>query len=359
MGFPAVESPSVIDNATESSSAPLGGRYEILGQLGRGGMAEVYLARDLNLQRKVALKILREDFIHDPAFRSRFLGEARAAANLLHPNIVTVYDFGHHLDKFFIVMEYVEGTDLKTLLRRRGKLSVKETSEIMIQICSGVGYAHRAGLVHCDLKPFNILITSDLRAKIADFGIARALASIDPSEQSNLVWGSPQYFAPEQAAGSAPSPASDVYSLGVIFYEMLTGRLPFEASDPDRLADMHLSAAPPAPQILNPEIPDPIARIMLKVLAKEPAARYRTADQLGQVLATFSSRSSLPTAPPPIESPRSDPEEYTLPFPTTGPEGLDWIAIGLGLLAFILAGGLVPLWLWACLLYPSCPISLP
>lgn len=331
-------------------------------QLGRGGMAEVYLARDLNLQRKVALKLLREDYIHDPAFRTRFLGEARAAANLLHPNIVTIYDFGHDNERYFIVMEYVEGTDLKTYLRRVGQMTVRQATEIMIQICSGVGYAHRAGLVHCDLKPMNILIAPDERAKITDFGIARALASIDPSEQSDLVWGSPQYFAPEQAAGGPPSPASDVYSLGVMYYEMLTGRPPFEASDPDLLVDLHLSSAPPAPQILNPEIPDPIARILLKVLAKEPAARYRTADQFGQVLATFSSARPDQPAPPalPVEPPHIDrSEELTAPLPLENQESVDWVAVVLGLLAFLLAGGLLPLWLWACLLYPSCPISLP
>lgn len=360
--WPALEWLAMTDRSHGPSAKPLGGRYEIIRQLGRGGMAEVFLARDLNLQRRVALKLLREDYIHDPAFRTRFLGEARAAANLVHSNIVTVYDFGHHLDQYFIVMEYVDGTDLKTLLRRRGRLSVQEASDIMIQVCSGVGYAHRAGLVHCDLKPFNILITPDLRAKIADFGIARALASIDPGERSELVWGSPQYFAPEQASGAAPSPASDVYSLGVMYYEMLTGRLPFEAADPELLADMHVSAVPPNPQILNPEIPNAISRIMLKVLAKEPAARYRTADQLGQVLATFSppEPDRLSAGHPSAQSePRSAPESSTAPMPAASSEGLDWVAVGLGLIAFLLAGGLVPLWLWACLLYPSCPIGLP
>ncbi len=221
-------------------------RYEILKSLGTGGMAHVLLAKDLNLQRQVAIKIFREDLIEDPAFRVRFLQEARAAANLVHPNIVTVFDFGHDADRYFIVMEYVEGTELKTLMRRRGPLPVDQAVDLMIQICAGVGYAHRAGLVHCDLKPQNILVTADGRAKITDFGIARALAAIDADEHTDIVWGSPQYFAPEQAAGQAPSPATDVYALGVILYEMLAGELPFEAADPTLLAELHQVAPPPA-----------------------------------------------------------------------------------------------------------------
>jgi len=217
----------------------LSGRYRVLGTLGTGGMAHVYHARDLNLQREVAIKILREDQTSDTSFQARFVHEARAAANLLHPNIVTVYDFGQDGARTFIAMEYVQGTDLKTLMRRRGRLPIEEAIGLVIQACAGVGYAHRAGLVHCDLKPHNILVTSDGRAKITDFGIARALASIRPDEVSDVVWGSPQYFAPEQAAGGAPSPASDVYSLGIILFEVLTGSLPFQAPDATQLARLH------------------------------------------------------------------------------------------------------------------------
>src|SRR3989304_1552872 len=189
---------------TEIAGTILGGGYSLLGQLGAGGRAKVYRARDLNLQREVAVKLLRENLIDDPAFRSRFLQEARSAANLLHPGIVTVYDFGDDEQRFFIIMEYVQGTDLKTLIRRRGRLAVQEATSLMTQICASVGYAHRAGLGHCDLQPQNVLVSPDGRAKITDFGIARALASIHPDESSEVVWGSPQYFAPEQAAGGPP-----------------------------------------------------------------------------------------------------------------------------------------------------------
>lgn len=339
----------------------LGDRYEVMRTIGAGGMAKVLQARDLNLQRQVAIKLMRDDLIEDPAFRVRFLQEARAAANLSHPNIVTIFDFGHDEQRYFIVMEYVEGTDLKSLVRRRGQLDVEEAVDLMIQICAGVGYAHRAGLVHCDLKPHNILVTPDNRAKVTDFGISRALAAIQPDEQSDIVWGSPLYLAPEQAAGGPPSPASDVYALGIIAFEILTGRLPFEAADTDLLIELHQVAPPPSPRLLNPAIPTAVEQILYKVLSKEPSARYRTADQFGRVLKTFTpkadegqaavyeARASLPQYPP---------ESLTTPLAAEPEDGLDWVAVLLGLLAFVMVGGLIPLWLWACLLYPSCPLFL-
>ncbi len=339
-------------------STSLAGRYQLQERLGTGGMAHVYHARDLHLQREVAIKVLREDLISDPAFHARFLQEARAAANLSHPNIVTIHDFGIDGTSYFLVMELGLGTDLKTLIRRQGALPIVEALGILLQACAGVGYAHRAGLVHCDLKPQNILVAPDGRTKIADFGIARALSTIDPTESSDLVWGSPQYFAPEQAAGGPPSPASDVYSLGVILYESLTGRLPFTSTDSDALADSHLRADPPPPRTLNPAIPLLLEQVILKVLAKEPSARYRTADQLGRVLGGM-----IPAEVPASPVPPIPPEPATLPeAPTFAPvasavDSLDWMAVGLGLLAFLAVGGLLPLWLFACLRYPSCPLT--
>jgi serine/threonine-protein kinase len=230
----------------------------------------------------------------------------------------------------------------------------------MIEICGGVGYAHRAGLVHCDLKPQNVLVTSDGHPKITDFGIARALSTIRQDETSSVVWGSPQYFAPEQAAGAAPSPASDVYSLGVVLFEMLTGRLPFEADDSATLAEMHLRAVPLPPSHFNPAVPPTLDQIVLKVLSKEPSARYRTADQLGRVLATFAAGAPEPARSirPPAPRPRHDPDAPTSLFDPQLPRAapVDWVAVGLGLAALLAVGGLIPLWLWACLLYPSCPL---
>ena len=323
----------------------IGGRYQVLQQIGTGGMAIVYLARDLNLQRDVAVKQLRHNFAEDAEFRVRFLQEARSAANLVHPSIVTIYDFGRDPQDVYIVMEYVEGTDLKTLLRRRSPLEHREAIQLMLQICEGVGYAHRAGLVHCDLKPHNILVSNSDRIKITDFGISRALATIHPDEQLEVVWGSPQYFSPEQASGTAPSPASDVYSLGVILYEMLTGRLPFEAADTDMLAELHQVAPVIPPSTYDPSIPPELDQILQKVLSKEPAARYRTADQFGQVLATFTdAQPSLPRTFQVSQTATRAMDRFT-------PNRVDWWAVGLGLLAFLAVGGLLPLWLWVWLLY--------
>jgi serine/threonine-protein kinase len=346
----------------------LNNRYQLEEILGSGGMAIVYRASDSMLERTVAIKLLRQDFTRDPGFRENFRQEAKAAANLSHPNIVTVHDFGLDAGRLFIVMEYVPGTDLKSLLKQSGRLSIEETLDLLIQACAGVGYAHRAGLVHCDIKPQNMLITPEKRLKVVDFGIARALASIHPDEKSEVVWGSPQYFSPEQAAGAAPSPASDVYSLGVIMYEALTGQLPFTAESGTELARLHREAMPTAPRAINPSIPPNLEQILFKVLAKEPSTRYRTADQLGRVLETFRqgkvNRVEPPTGvvPVPPDAPHPPPFAQTshsapLPQPIRparqhpNPFQLDWVTIALGLLALIAVGGLIPFFLWVYFVY--------
>jgi serine/threonine-protein kinase len=261
-------------------------------------------------------------------------------------------------------MEYVPGTDLKSLLKQRGRFGLQDTISLMVQACAGVGYAHRAGLVHCDIKPQNMLITPDLRLKVVDFGIARALASIHPEEKVEIVWGSPQYFSPEQAAGIGPSPASDVYSLGVIMYEMLTGELPFTAPTATELARLHRETPPRSPRQINPEIPSVLDEILLKVLAKEPAARYRTADQFGRVLTTLlDSKNDVrgtpvinqAEIPPPVPQPllaNVSPPTSTVSQPrnsTTNqvnPLDVDWLTISLALLALVAVGGLLPFFLW-------------
>ncbi len=319
-------------------------------------MAVVYRARDRMLERSVAVKILRQDYSKDQAFQDRFRQEARAAANLSHPNIVTVHDFGFDEGQLFIVMEYIPGTDLKALVKQRGRFSAEEAVPLLIQACAGIGYAHRAGLVHCDVKPQNMLVTPDMRLKVTDFGIARALSTIQPDERSEVVWGSPQYFSPEQASGAAPSPASDVYSLGVIMYEMLTGSLPFQATTAAELARLHLDAEPIPVSELLPDISPTLEEILTKVLSKEPSQRYRTADQLGRVLMTFGSSITAMAPPsPPVHSP----DMPTIP-PDTHPSQvmtaasvaeIDWVSVGLGLVTLVAVLGLVPFWIWVYFVY--------
>ncbi|MBE9508775.1 MAG: protein kinase [Chloroflexi bacterium] len=322
-------------------SVVLNNRYRLLELVGSGGMAVVYRGVDTLLQRQVAVKVLREGFASDPAFLARFQREARAAAGLDHPNIVTVYDVGQDGDRHYIVMEYVDGHDLKTLIRQRGRLSVDEALDIATQISAGVGHAHKAGVIHCDVKPQNVLVTQDGRVKVTDFGIARALSESGLTE-SQTVWGSPLYFSPEQAAGDPPSPASDVYSVGIVMYEMLSGLPPFQAEKPAALALMHMREDPPPLAVRNPQVPPQLEWIIRKVLIKEPAARYRTAGQLAHVLEEYRRHGEQVTgwqpAPP---APDHAAEPGSPPVPQRELDRLTWV---LGAIAFVAVVGLVLLW---------------
>ena len=324
----------------------LNDRYQLDEQLGEGGMAIVYQASDLMLERTIAVKILRKDFSKSKAFQERFKEEARAAANLTHPNIVTVHDFGFDNDRLFIVMEHVPGTDLKQIIKKSGALPADHASRLFIQACAGIGYAHRAGLVHCDIKPHNMLVTPDHRLKVTDFGIARALASVKHDEQSQAIWGSPAYFSPEQAAGRAPSPASDVYSLGIVLFEMLTGELPFTDPSPQELALLHRYEAPPSAREINPEISAELEEIIVKVLSKEPSSRYRTADQLGRIVISFTEMLDSQIQ---VEIPAPLPEDKDLQAILNlenKKTSKQWLTILLGLLSLITVGGLIPFWIW-------------
>jgi len=332
----------------------LNNRYQLLDERGKGGMAFVYRARDLMLERDVAIKVLREDYTEDATFQERFRQEAKAAANLSHPNLVTVHDFGFDQGKLFIVMEFIPGVDLKTLIKQKGKFLPGEALILMIQACAGIGYAHRAGLVHCDVKPQNLLVMPDHRLKVTDFGIARALATIQPEEQADVVWGSPQYFSPEQAAGMAPSPATDVYSLGVVLYEMLAGTLPFTATSATGFSKMHRESIPADLGLIAPQISSSLRQIIKKVLSKEPSMRYRTADQMGRVLQKFGAEMGESS---PVLSliPDRQTNENKLKFQQQQPIkvnlDIDWINVGLGLLALLLVGGLIPFWVWVYFVY--------
>lgn len=334
-------------------------RYQLVRQIGKGGMALVFEGKDLMLERPVAVKLLRSDFSQDKGFQERFRQEARSAANLSHPGIVTVYDFGIDPSGLFIVMEYVSGMDLKTKINDNGPFAPEVGVPLMIQACAALGYAHRAGIVHCDVKPHNMLVTNDLRLKITDFGIARALSTINPTEREEVVWGSPQYLSPEQSHGEPPSPASDVYSLGVVMYEMFTGQLPFDAKNADELARQREESTPPSPRLINSSLPESLEQIILKVLSKEPTARYRTADQLGRVLMTFGnqpvhfiSTSSQPTdnegitQPNPVVFSEQHESENILEEDFQEKKRYNWKTIRMALLALLLAGGLIPFWLY-------------
>lgn len=265
----------------------LNGRYRLVAQQGSGGMAVIYKATDLALGRAVAVKILRPSLTSDPEFLKRFRQEARNVANLSHPNIVTVHDVGQDGNTHYMVMEYVDGEDLKRLIRSTAPFSIDRALSIAIQICAGVGYVHRAGLVHADVKPQNVLVTSDDAVKVTDFGIAQALSATQPVERQQVVWGSPHYFSPEQAQGDPPTPASDVYAIGIVLFEMLTGRLPFVGTDQQELAMAHIRETPPNVSDFNPNVPVHLDRIVHKILAKKPESRYQTADQLGRILSSY------------------------------------------------------------------------
>ncbi len=266
-------------------------------------MAVIYKAQDVELGRTVAIKILRPSLTGDPSFLTRFKQEARNVANLVHPNIVTLYDFGRDGSTYYMVMEYIEGQDLKRLIRASAPFTVDRALHIAIQLCAGVGYAHRAGLVHADVKPQNILITADDQVKVTDFGIAQALSLTQPEEKQSVVWGSPHYFAPEQASGETPTPASDVYSIGIVMFEMLTGKLPYSGADQQELALAHIREQVPHVMDLNPSVPVHLDRIIYKVMSKEPSARYRTADQLGRILISYQKQGQDVTANVPYLGP--------------------------------------------------------
>ncbi len=299
-----------------SQETILNGRYRLVAQQGSGGMAVIYKAVDLALGRTVAVKVLRPSLTNDPEFLKRFRQEARNVANLSHPNIVTVHDVGQDGNTHYIVMEFIDGEDLKRLIRAEAPFSIDRALSIGIKICAGVGYAHRAGLVHADVKPQNVLVTDHDNVKVTDFGIAQALQNTQPRERQKVVWGSPHYFSPEQAQGEAPTPASDVYAVGIVLFEMLTGRLPFVGTDQQELAMAHIREMPPNASDFNPNIPVHLDRILLKVLSKEPASRYRTADQLGRILVSYRRQGQITTDQVPQVEGQLD-EEIEPPTPPT------------------------------------------
>jgi beta-lactam-binding protein with PASTA domain/predicted Ser/Thr protein kinase len=254
------------------------GRYRIVRKLGAGGMADVYLAEDQELGRRVAIKILNDRHAADDSFIERFRREAKNAAGLSHPNIVSVYDRGEAEGTYYIAMEYLEGRSLKELIVSRGSAPVKLAIDYARQILAAVGFAHRHGIVHRDIKPHNVMVGPEGRLKVTDFGIARSGAS-QMTEVGSII-GTAQYLSPEQARGSRVDQTSDVYSVGVVLYEILTGQVPFTGDTPLEIAMKHLSEVPRPPSELRPDVPHDLDLVVLRALAKDPSERYQTAEEM-------------------------------------------------------------------------------
>lgn len=277
-------------------------RYEIIRTIGEGGMANVYLGYDTILDRNVAIKVLRGDLSSDEKFVRRFQREALSASSLSHPNIVAMYDVGEDNGLYYIVMEYVEGKTLKQLLKKRGSLTLSEAIDIMLQITDGMAHAHDSYIVHRDLKPQNIMIQDDGQIKITDFGIAMALNSTQLT-QTNSVMGSVHYLPPEQAAGKGSTIKSDIYSMGIIFYELLTGSLPFKGESAVEIALKQMRDPLPDVHALNKDIPQSIENIILKATAKNPKNRYNDVKEMHNDLLTA------------LNDDRMDEPPYVYPYP--------------------------------------------
>ena len=304
---------------TNREQVVLNGRYELHRRIGRGGMAEVYLARDRLLERPVAIQILFPEFATDPAFVARFRREAQSAANLNHPNIVGVYDWGKERGTYYIVMEYVDGRSVSELIRTNGPLTPKRAAAVGADVAAGLGYAHTKGVVHRDVKPGNILITNDGDVKVADFGIAWAMSSTGEENltQAGSVMGTATYFSPEQAQGRQVDPRSDLYSLGVVLYEMVTGRPPYEGDTPVAIAYKHVQEPLPPLRERLPDVPRDFESVTNKALEKDLARRYQTAVELRNDLLAFAAGRPVSTrkAAPPAVVPAPVPLHDAAPKP--------------------------------------------
>ncbi len=276
-----------------------GGRYKIIKKAGTGGMADIFKAEDTILGRLVAIKMLHPQFAHDENFVARFRREAQSAASLNHPNIVNIYDWGRADSTYFIVMEYIEGENLKQIIGKSGPLSAEIAVKIMIRVCDALEFAHKHQIVHRDIKPHNIIITKDGTVKVTDFGIARAGSST--MTQTGSILGTATYISPEQAQGTAVGKSSDVYSLGIVLYEALTGCVPFEGESPVAVAFKQVHEPPPLPRSINPAISQSLETVILKAMAKNPGERYLSAEEMKADLTRSVKGSPIQAIVPPAE----------------------------------------------------------
>ena len=290
-------------------------RYEIVKSIGEGGMANVYLAQDTILDRKVAIKVLRGDLANDEKFIRRFQREALSASSLSHPNIVEMYDVGEDSGNHYIVMEYIEGKTVKQLLKKRGNLTVSEAVDIMLQLTDGISHAHDSYIIHRDLKPQNLMIQEDGQIKITDFGIAMALNSTQLT-QTNSVMGSVHYLPPEQASGKGSTIKCDIYSMGILFYELLTGVLPFKGDNAVEIALKHMKDPIPSVRKQNSNIPQSVENIILKSTAKNPKNRYNDVKEMYHDLKTCLEPDVMNQERIVYKYPEHDNEENKDPIPT-------------------------------------------
>jgi hypothetical protein len=299
----------------------IGNRYEMQDPIGRGGMATIYRAVDLRMGRIVAVKVLREVYSSDPKFVTRFQREARAASALQHPNIIQVFDYGQSEESYYIVMEFVDGTDLRRYLKRHGVLSVDRAVAIAHDVALGLGAAHRLGIVHRDVKPQNVMLNESGLVKLTDFGIASMYKDVEAERltTTGMTLGTVQYYAPEQAQGEIVSPAADVYALGIVLYEMLTGRTPFDGDTPVAIAMKHIQDPPEPPSVYNPRIPPGLERVIMRCLAKEPRDRYKDGDTLAYQLENYNRPSAGRRTGDPAPVGRSS--QFATPGPRSDPRG--------------------------------------
>ena len=281
----------------------LNNRYALEQKVGEGGMARVYRGRDTRLNRTVAVKVLHPQYADDPGFLRRFQHEAQAAANLSHHGIVDIYDVGQDGDTHYIVMEYVDGYDLKSLINREAPLDIDRAVGIAEAAANGLEAAHRLGLIHRDIKPQNIMVGDDGQVRITDFGIAKSHLSTALTE-TGVTFGTADYIAPEQAQGQPATPPSDIYALGVVLFEMLTGRLPFSGENPVAVAMQHVSAPPPPLRRYNPAVPPQLEALVARALAKDPRERPQSAAEFARLLHDYRSLAAQETMIGPARSPR-------------------------------------------------------